>query len=88
MSGSAASLTMSRRSLACLLIVGVLIGLTLASGADVFASGNSKTVTVCANELNFLRYAKNGKCLPGDRKLVLNQQGEVGDKGDTGAVGA
>ena len=78
MSGSAASLTMSRRSLACLLIVGVLIGLTLASGADVFASGNSKTVTVCANKLDFLTYAKNGKCLPGNRKLVLNQQGVVG----------
>ena len=80
----------SRRLTGLLFLVGVLIGVTFASGANVWASSNSKTVTICVNKWNTLRYAKGGKCLSIESKLTLNQQGEVGAAGaagDTGAAG-
>ena len=61
--------------------------MTVVGGANVLASSNSNTVTICVNKWNTMRYARDGKCLSGDSILKLNQQGAVGTKGDTGAAG-
>jgi len=79
----------SRRSGGVLLLVGVLAGVTVGGGVGVIASTSTKTVTVCADKkTNVLRYAKNGKCAKTETKVVLNQTGVAGAKGDTGAAGA
>jgi hypothetical protein len=78
----------SRRSAGVLLLVGVLAGVTVGGGVGVIAASSSKSVTVCANKkTNVLRYAKNGKCAKTETKVVLNQKGVAGAKGDTGAAG-
>ncbi len=70
-----------------ILIAGVLIGV-VASGVGVFAASSTSTVTVCVNKkTNMLRYAKSGSCTKAEIKLVLNQTGVAGVKGDTGARG-
>ena len=70
-----------------ILIAGVLIGV-VASGVGVFAASSTNTVTVCVNKkTNMLRYAKSGSCTKAEIKLVLNQTGVAGVKGDTGARG-
>jgi hypothetical protein len=82
----------SRRSAGVLLLVGVLAGVTVGGGVGVIAASSTKTVTVCANKkTNVLRYAKNGKCVTTETKVLLNQPGDTGAagaKGDTGAAGA
>ena len=79
----------SRRSGGALLLVGVLAGVAVGGGVGVIAATSSKTVTVCADKkTNVLRYAKNGKCAKTETKVVLNQTGAAGAKGDTGATGA
>ena len=79
----------SRRSGGVLLLVGVLAGVTVGGGVGVIAATSTKTVTVCADKkTNVLRYAKNGKCAKTETKVVLNQTGTAGAKGDTGAAGA
>ena len=82
----------SRRSVAVMLVVGVLAGLTVGGGVGVIATASTKTVTVCANKTtNMLRYAKNGKCLSTETIVVLNQtgaKGATGAKGTKGAAGA
>jgi hypothetical protein len=79
----------SRRSGGALLLVGVLTGVAVGGGAGVFAASSKKTVTVCADKkTNVLRYAKNGKCAKTETKVVLNQTGVAGAKGDTGVTGA
>ena len=80
----------SRRSAGVLLLVGVLAGVTVGGGVGVIAASSTKSVTVCANKkTNVLRYAKNGKCVKKtETKVVLNQTGVAGAKGDTGAAGA
>jgi len=79
----------SRRSAGVLLLVGVLAGVTVGGGVGVIAASSTKSVTVCANKkTNVLRYAKNGKCAKTETKVVLNQTGATGTKGDTGAAGA
>jgi hypothetical protein len=79
----------SRRSGGVLLLVGVLAGVTVGGGVGVIAATSTKTVTVCADKkTNVLRYAKNGKCAKTETKVVLNQTGVAGAKGDTGATGA
>ena len=84
------SLSRFRRSGGALLLVGVLAGVTVGGGVGVIAATSTKTVTVCANKkTNMLRYAKNGKCVKKtETKVVLNQTGATGAKGDTGAAGA
>ncbi|MCX6515061.1 MAG: DUF1566 domain-containing protein [Actinobacteria bacterium] len=84
----------SRRSAGVLLLVGVLAGVTVGGGVGVIAASSTKSVTVCADtKTNVLRYAKNGKCLKTETKVVLNQTGAdgitgaAGAKGDTGAAG-
>jgi hypothetical protein len=89
MATSSKSKSYSRRSIGAVLLVGVLAGVTVGGGVGVFAASSKKTVTVCANKkTNVLRYAKNGKCVKTETKVVLNQKGVAGAKGDTGAVGA
>ena len=89
MATSSKSKSYSRRSIAAVLLVGVLAGVTVGGGVGVFAASSKKTVTVCANKkTNVLRYAKNGKCVKTETKVVLNQKGVAGAKGDTGAAGA
>ena len=82
----------SRRSVAVMLVVGVLAGLTVGGGVGVIATASTKTVTVCANKTtNMLRYAKNGTCLSTETRVVLNQtgaRGATGAKGTKGAAGA
>ena len=79
----------SRRSGGALLLAGVLVGVAVGGGVGVFAATSTKTVTVCADKkTNVLRYAKNGKCAKTETKVVLNQTGAAGAKGDTGAAGA
>ena len=82
----------SRRSVAVMLVVGVLAGLTVGGGVGVIATASTKTVTVCANKTtNMLRYAKNGTCLSTETIVVLNQtgaKGATGAKGTKGAAGA
>ena len=79
----------TRRSTGVVLLVGVLAGVTVGGGVGVFAASSAKTVTVCANKkTNVLRYAKNGKCAKKtETKVLLNQTGAAGTKGDTGAAG-
>ena len=84
----------SRRSAGVLLLVGVLAGVTVGGGVGVIAASSTKSVTVCANKkTNVLRYAKNGKCVKTETKVVLNQtgangiSGAAGGKGDAGAAG-
>ena len=75
----------SRRSAGILLLVGVLAGVTVGGGVGVIAASSTKSVTVCANKkTNVLRYAKNGKCAKTETKVVLNQTGATGAKGDAG----
>ena len=75
----------SRKSAAVLLLVGVLTGVTVGGGVGVIAASTTKVVTVCASKkTNMLRYAKNGKCANTETKVVLNQTGPAGAKGDTG----
>ena len=75
----------SRRSAGVLLLVGVLAGVTVGGGVGVIAASSTKSVTVCANKkTNVLRYAKNGKCAKTETKVVLNQTGATGAKGDAG----
>ena len=89
MATSSKSKSYSRRSIAAVLLVGVLAGVTVGGGVGVFAASSKKTVTVCANKkTNVLRYAKNGKCVKTETKVVLNLKGVAGAKGDTGAAGA
>ena len=79
----------SRRSAGILLLVGVLAGVTVGGGVGVIAASSTKSVTVCANKkTNVLRYAKNGKCLKTETKVVLNQTGANGISGAAGAAGA
>ena len=79
----------SRKSAGVLLLVGVLAGVTVGGGVGVIAASTTKVVTVCANKkTNMLRYAKNGKCARTETKVVLNQTGPAGAKGDAGAAGA
>ena len=84
----------SRQSAGILLLVGVLAGVTVGGGVGVIAASSTKSVTVCADtKTNVLRYAKNGKCVKTETKVVLNQtgadgiSGAVGAKGDSGAAG-
>ena len=78
----------SRRSVGVMLVVGVLAGLTVGGGVGVIAA-STKTVTVCANnKTNMLRYGINDTCASTETKVVLNQAGAKGAKGDTGAKGA
>jgi hypothetical protein len=79
----------SRRSGGALLLVGVLAGVAVGGGVWRVCCDIKKTVTVCADKkTNVLRYAKNGKCAKTETKVVLNQTGVAGAKGDTGATGA
>ena len=79
----------SRRSAGALLLAGVIAGVTVGGGVGVFAAPSSKTVTVCVDkEDNHMNYSKNGKCKSHQVRLVLNQAGTAGAKGDTGAAGA
>ena len=94
MSTNPKSKSYSRRSAGILLLVGVLAGVTVGGGVGVIAASSTKSVTVCANKkTNVLRYAKNGKCVKTETKVVLNQtgadgiSGAVGAKGDSGAAG-
>ena len=78
-----------RRSTGVVLLVGALAGITVGGGVGVIAASSAKTVTVCANKkTNVLRYAKNGKCAKTETKVLLNQTGAAGAKGDTGDTGA
>jgi hypothetical protein len=95
MSTATKSKSYSRRTAGVLLLVGVLAGVTVGGGVGVIAASSTKTVTVCVNrKTNVLRYAKNGKCVKTETKVVLNQtgadgmSGAAGAKGDTGAAGA
>ena len=81
----------SRKSAGVLLLVGVLAGVTVGGGAGVIAatSTSTKTVTVCVDkEDNHMNYSKDSKCKSHQFKVVLNQKGVAGAKGDTGAAGA
>jgi hypothetical protein len=81
----------SRKSAGALLLVGVLAGVTVGGGAGVIAatSTSTKTVTVCVDkEDNHMNYSKDSKCKSHQFKVVLNQKGVAGAKGDTGAAGA
>ena len=78
----------SRRSAGVLLLVGVLAGVTVGGGVGVIAASSTKSVTVCANKkTNVLRYAKNGKCVKTETKVLLNQIGADGMSGGAGAAG-
>lgn len=78
----------SSRSVGVVLLVGALAGVTVGGGVGVVAASSTKSVTVCANKkTNVLRYAKNGKCANTETKVVLNQTGAAGAKGETGASG-
>ena len=84
----------SRKSAWTFVLVGVLAGVTVGGGVGVIAASSTKSVTVCADtKTNVLRYAKNGKCVKTETKVVLNQtgadgiSGAVGAKGETGAKG-
>ena len=79
----------SHRSAWAFVLVGVLAGVTVGGGVGVIAASSTKTVTVCVNKkTNVLRYAKNRKCSKTETKVILNQTGAAGAKGDTGAAGA
>ena len=79
----------SARSVAVLLLVGALAGVTVGGGVGVIAASSTKSVTVCANKkTSVLRYAKNGKCIKSETRVVLNQTGATGATGASGATGA
>ena len=79
----------SRRSAGVLLLVGVLAGITVGGGVGVIAASSTKTVTVCVDKKdNHMHYSKDSKCKSHQFKVVLNQNGAAGAKGDTGAAGA
>ena len=79
----------SRRSAGMLLLVGVLVGVTVGGGVGVFAASSTKSVTVCVDKKdNHMNYSKDSKCKSHQFKLVMNQTGVAGAKGDTGAAGA
>jgi hypothetical protein len=60
----------------------------MTSTVDAFATTSNKKVTICANKKsNALRYAKNGKCLRTETRIVLNQRGVVGAAGPAGQGG-
>lgn len=88
--------SLSRRSAGALLMVGVLAGVTVGGGVGVIAASSTKSVTVCVNKkTNVLRYAKSGKCVKTETKVLLNQTvdaagtpGVTGANGDAGAAGA
>jgi hypothetical protein len=80
----------ARRSVTLILLVGVLGGVVVGGGVTVIAASNTETVTMCANKkTNVVRYAKNGKCVKTETKVVLNQTGPAGATGIgiTGATG-
>jgi hypothetical protein len=81
-------LSSSFKSKGVLLLVGVLAGVTVGSGVGVIAATSTKSVTVCMNKADFMRYVKNGVCKAGETKLVLKQNSTAGAKGDTGSAGA
>jgi hypothetical protein len=75
----------SRKSAGVLLLVGVLAGVIVGGGVGVIAASTTETVTLCANKkTNVTRYAKNGKCAKTETKVMLNQTGPAGAKGDAG----
>jgi hypothetical protein len=79
----------SRTSIGAVLLVGVLAGITVGGGVGVFAASSTKTVTVCVDkEDKHMNYSKDSKCKSHQYKVVLNQKGVAGAKGDTGAAGA
>ena len=89
MATSSKSKSYSRRSIGAVLLVGVLSGITVGGGVGVFAASSTKTVTVCVDKKdNHMNYSKDSKCKSHQYKVVLNQKGVAGAKGDTGAVGA
>ena len=89
MATSSKSKSYSRRSIGAVLLVGVLSGITVGGGVGVFAASSTKTVTVCVDkEDNHMNYSKDSKCKSHQYKVVLNQKGVAGAKGDTGAAGA
>ena len=89
MATSSKSKSYSRRSIGAVLLVGVLSGITVGGGVGVFAASSTKTVTVCVDKKdNHMNYSKDSKCKSHQYKVVLNQKGVAGAKGDTGAAGA
>ena len=89
MSTNPKSKSYSRRSAGILLLVGVLAGVTVGSGVGVIAASSTKSVTVCVDKKdNHMNYSKDSKCKSHQYKVVLNQKGVAGAKGDTGAAGA
>jgi hypothetical protein len=88
MATSSESKSYSRRSIGAMLLVGVLAGVTVGGGVGVFAASSTKTVTVCVDKIdNHMNYSKDSKCKSHQYKVVLNQKGVAGAKGDTGAAG-
>ena len=72
-----------------MLLVGVLAGVTVGGGVGVIAASSTKSVTVCVDKKdNHMNYSKDSKCKSHQYKVVLNQKGVAGAKGDTGAAGA
>jgi hypothetical protein len=69
-----------------MLVIGVFAGITI-GGVGVLASPSSKSVTVCVNKANFMRYSKTTKCAAGETRVAIGQTGAVGDRGDTGLKG-
>jgi hypothetical protein len=69
------------------LLVGVFAGITVGGGVSVVASSSSKSVTVCVDKANFMRYSKTNKCARGEKRVAIGQTGAAGTKGDTGAAG-
>ena len=89
MATSSKSKSYSRRSIGAVLLVGVLSGITVGGGVGVFAASSTKTVTVCVDKKdNHMNYSKDSKCKSHQFKVVLNQKGVAGAKGETGAAGA
>ena len=70
-----------------MLVVGVFAGITIGGGVGVVASPSSKSVTVCVNKADYMRYSKTNKCAVGETKVAIGQTGAVGAKGDTGLKG-
>ena len=66
-----------------------MAGVAVGGGVGVIAASNTEVVTVCANKkTNILRYAKNGKCVSAETKVLLNQTGPAGPTGSTGPAGS
>jgi hypothetical protein len=86
----------ARRSATAMLVVGVFAGIIIGGGVGVVASSSSKSVTVCVNKANFMRYSKTNRCAAGETRVAIGQTGaqgpqgatgDAGTKGDTGAAG-